>query len=85
VAAAAKSATTAAMSDSFIARGIQYSALNGTAEGANGCHPPSSIATALRPIHGTCVEPLRPECASWIAGAAPWLRMNRVMGMKASA
>ena len=37
------------------------------ADGATGVHPPCASGMSCPPSQGTCDEPLRPACASWIA------------------
>ncbi len=67
------------MAASSISCGVGRSSPNGMGEGAMVRQPPSWPCNARPPRHGESLLALRPACASWMAGTAPWLRMNCAM------
>ena len=46
--------------------GVCHLSLYGIADGATVRHGDSSDLSACPPAHGTCADPLRPACASWM-------------------
>src|ERR1017187_9441003 len=68
------------MSASVRARGtLVNSPPKGRGLGATVCQPPALSAKDAPPSQGRAADALRPACAIWIPGTAPWLFTKRLM------
>jgi len=64
--AATNASTWLLISETDNSCGVCHPSPNGIGEGATVCQGDWSGRSHSRPSHGTCDEPLRPACASWM-------------------